>query len=88
MAITASHVETAVEALVTALTAGDYATAKLNAVKVRALLIAMPDYGVGDRNVRWSRSEITDLIKSIDVIAGESTSAVCGRTTYAGQVRE
>ncbi len=83
MAVTSATVETAVEALITAIGVNDYSAARVEAVKVRAYLTLLPDYGIGSRNLRYDRNAITKLLDDIDRLEADARAIHGGMTTVA-----
>ena len=75
MSITSATLESAVESLATAIDGGNWSTARTLAVKIRAYLIALPDYGGSGRNVRWDRTAIDKLLAQVDQLSARRGAA-------------
>lgn len=83
MAITSITLEAEVEALVVSIGAEDFDSCRKSVVKIRALLIALPDYGISGRSVKFGRDQIETMIKAIDDLESKTVSARKGRTTFS-----
>lgn len=79
--MSAADVNTAVEAAVTAIEAGDWAAAQRNLLVAKARLSAMPDQKKGSAELTWDRAAIDSLMA--DVKGQISASTGIQRVTYA-----
>ena len=85
MSITQASIETAVEAAVTAMDASDWVAARLYAVKIRMYLMAMPDFGQSDMNLRYDRQAVDKILAAID--AAEADEARGANPIIHGSLR-
>lgn len=84
MAVTSVTLETEVETLVAAIGTSDWQAARRSAVKIRAYLIALPDYGIAGRSARYGRDVVQKLLSDLDQIARDSSGSRAAVITLAG----
>jgi len=66
MAITASSVNSYVEAAITAIEASDWATARRKLLAAKAALVALPDAAKSGETLEWDRGAIDELIRQVN----------------------
>ena len=66
MAVTTAQVDTAVEAVIAYIQAGNYEAAKKKWDEVEVMIAAMPDYGRGSTNVRYDRAALDRVRKLLE----------------------
>ena len=63
--ITAAEINTRMNAAITALDAGDYATAYTKALGAQGMLAVKPDTDFSDEGLKWDREFIANFVKEM-----------------------
>ena len=87
MAIDKSTLDSYLEAAVTAVGAGSWASAKAALMQADIVLAGMPDYSIGTRRVAY-RQQIDAMTKRIDEMAAQTTAARKNERVFAKYSRE
>lgn len=77
-----SHLSTAD----TAIAAGDYAAARVAAVRAQTVLAGLADYSDGDRSVR-NKEMVSAILQNIDILEQKSTSSRANSRVYVSYRR-
>ena len=85
--MSASAIQTLMEAAATAIASADYSTAKSKALQAQAQLAAMPDSARASAQLTWNREAIENFIMRMDREIGRAHFASNGiqrsKITYA-----
>ena len=87
MAITKTALDAKLELAISAIGAGSYGPARTYLVQAQAILIGMPNYRIGSREIEYE-DKIDRLIQNIDTLESKNTAGRKYRRVFAKATRE
>jgi hypothetical protein len=76
--MTAAQINSLFDSLDAALASGDYAAAKLTAIRAKAALAAIPDTQNGATSIRYDRAALDQIIATVSPLAAQQATSNSG----------